>query len=644
MPLDRTLQEEFTAIAQGRVRFNEPMRLHTTFHIGGPAEIWTEPQSVAELQGLLKTSRDAGIGVTVIGGGANLLVRDEGIPGLVIHLGHSGFQGCVLSLEGLTVGAGLPLEWLIRRSEQAGLSGVEFLAGVPGRMGGAVWMNAGTHDDEGKLHSTSDVVQSLKVIDLEGTVSLLPAAEAGFGYRSSRMDGRIVLEAHLRLMPDDKQAISSRVKRLWEFKKRTQDWSAPSAGCIFKNPAGRKAAGWLVDRAGLKGFSVGGAMVSKIHSNFMVNTGGAKAADVLALIEEVKGRVFRRFGIELELEVQLLPKEGPVRETVNKGNSGGRRESAAAEGLIGVLCGGPSAEREISLRSGKAVYEALRSKGLPVSLVVLSENLSRISQELKDSGISRAFIALHGSFGEDGTIQALLENLGIPYTGSEVEASRYAMDKIAARRRWIAAKLPVPHLILAEPVNAVTRAREMKFPLMVKPVAQGSSFGMSIVDSAEQLPAAAQKAGEYGEEIILEEYLPGPELTVSILDGKPLPVIQIVPKNRFYDYEAKYTPGMTEYRVPAPLSEADTRSIQELALKAHQALGCGSYSRVDLILVPDRGPVLLEINTIPGMTETSLLPKAAAAAGISFPELCARILESAVRKGPLKWPQTAERR
>ena len=298
-------------------------------------------------------------------------------------------------------------------------------------------------------------------------------------------------------------------------------------------------------------------------------------------------------------------------------------------GKIGVLCGGPSAEREISLRSGKGIHEALRSQGFPVVLVELSQNLERIPEELKRSGLTSAFIALHGPFGEDGVLQGILEELKIPYTGSSVEASRYAMDKLSCRLRWLAAKLPVPKAVLAEPINAAVRAQEFSFPLVVKPVAQGSSYGMSIVDSAGELPKAMEEAGRYGDQILLEEYLPGPELTVGLLEDQPLPVIQIVPKRRFYDFIAKYTPGMTEYLVPAPLPAEVTKQVQTLAQAAHETLGCRSFSRVDLVLVPRRGPVLLELNTVPGMTATSLLPKAALAAGIDFPELCRRMLASA---------------
>lgn len=300
------------------------------------------------------------------------------------------------------------------------------------------------------------------------------------------------------------------------------------------------------------------------------------------------------------------------------------------EAPIGVLCGGPSAEREISLQSGQAVYEALRLIGLPVELLVLSKNPQEIPGQLRQANLGCAFVVLHGPYGEDGTLQALLEELHIPYTGSSAEACHFAMDKVSSRRRWLGAKLPVPKWVEAGPINAQIRTQGLPFPIVVKPVAQGSSFGMSIVDRPEEIPEAVEKAASYGERILLEEYLPGPEVTVGILEDQPLPVVQVIPKRRFYDTVAKYTPGMTQYLVPAPLPEETRRRVQDLALAAHEALGCRSFSRVDMILSSRRGPVLLELNTIPGMTKHSLLPKAAAAAGIDFPELCHRMLASAL--------------
>ena len=300
------LREEILAAAPGRVRFDEPMRLHTSFHIGGPAEIWAEPQEPEHLRRLLAAAADAGLPVTMIGGGANLLVRDEGIPGLVLHLSGPGFQIFRVTGEGVLAGAALPLEWLIRKAQEASLSGVEFLAGVPGHVGGAVRMNAGTHDEEGKFHHFGDRVQLLRVMDPAGRVKTLPAEAAGFGYRSSGLGGWIVLEALLRMTPGDRAEIGRRVQRLWAFKKQTQDWSAPSVGCIFKNPGEGRGAGWMVDQTGLKGYRVGGAVISPRHANFILNEGNAKAADVLSLVEEARARVLKQFGVRLELEVQVI--------------------------------------------------------------------------------------------------------------------------------------------------------------------------------------------------------------------------------------------------------------------------------------------------------------------------------------------------
>ncbi|MBI3616151.1 MAG: UDP-N-acetylmuramate dehydrogenase [Candidatus Omnitrophica bacterium] len=306
--LTSDLREEFlAAAAPGRVRFDEPMRLHTTFHIGGPAQIWVEPADAQELRQLLQIAQGAALSVTLVSGGANLLVRDEGIPGLVIHLGAPGFQGVDRTDDGaVRAGAGLPLEWLIRRAKEDGLSGLEFLAGVPGRLGGAVRMNAGTHDDEGNNHSISDVIRSVTVMELDGQIRTIPREEIGFGYRTSDLPGRIVLESELLLTPDAPERIAQRVKRLWEFKRKTQDWTAPSVGCIFKNPPAHSA-GRLIDQAGLKGFRIGGAAISSIHANFMMNVRQARAADVFGLIEEARSRVRRISGVELELEVQVAP-------------------------------------------------------------------------------------------------------------------------------------------------------------------------------------------------------------------------------------------------------------------------------------------------------------------------------------------------
>lgn len=301
-------------VANTRIRLREPMHLHTALHIGGPAEIWAEPADIQALAELLQAADPAAVPVTFVGGGANLLVRDEGIPGLTIHLGHRNFAFCRKTVSGLQAGAGLPLEWLIRNAQQAGLSGVEFLAGVPGRVGGAVRMNAGTRTDSGQMRSMADVVTSVQVMDRTGRLERLTTEAVGFGYRSSRLSDRIVLEADFTLAPDDPECIQDRVRKLWAVKRRTQDWTAPSSGCIFKNPPGEKSAGWLIDQAGFKGMRVGGVAISGIHANFMMNVDRGSAQDVLTLIGRVQTKVRDQFGVTLETEVRIIP-EGENNES-----------------------------------------------------------------------------------------------------------------------------------------------------------------------------------------------------------------------------------------------------------------------------------------------------------------------------------------
>lgn len=317
-------------------------------------------------------------------------------------------------------------------------------------------------------------------------------------------------------------------------------------------------------------------------------------------------------------------------------------------GRIGVLMGGPSAEREVSIRSGKAILEALLEKGYDASPVELG---MPTKEELKSLGIDTAFIALHGTFGEDGRIQAMLEELNIPYTGSKVKASRLGMDKIASRRLFEENKLFVPRYeVLPSPLSSPYKGDDRRFYrtpyrsigekvggigqyIVVKPSAQGSSVGVTIVEKQEELEEAIGKAFSFGGAVILEEFIEGKELTVGILDDKLLPVIQLVPKRRFYDETAKYTSGMTEYLAPAPISKIESDMAQDAAMRAHKCLGCVSFSRVDMILSKEERIIVLEVNTIPGMTQLSLLPKAASAAGIEFTELCERMLRSADRDG-----------
>jgi len=296
---------------------------------------------------------------------------------------------------------------------------------------------------------------------------------------------------------------------------------------------------------------------------------------------------------------------------------------------IAVLMGGWSAEREISLLTGKAVLKALQKEGFKVIGIDLDKN---IVENLKKYKIDFVFLALHGPLGEDGKMQGLLEILGIPYTGSGPLASALAMNKIYAKRIFAQAGIPTPPWVVVNQLPVTSyQLQGLKLPVVVKPAAQGSAIGVSVVIKGEELSSAIKKARKLDKEVLVEKYIPGREVTVGILGEETLPIIEIVPKSKFYDYRSKYAPGGSEHIIPARLEKKVAKETARVALQAHRALGCRAYSRVDLRVDRRGQPWVLEINTIPGMTTTSLLPDAARAVGISFNELVLKIIQYSLK-------------
>lgn len=295
------LQDIFAGCTQRPLLPAEPMTKHTSFHIGGPAELMAQPQSEAELQSLLMKAAEAAVPVTLVGNGSNLLVRDKGIRGLVIKLG-SMLRDINVSGNVLTFGSGVSLAQASKKAAELGLSGMEFAVGIPGSIGGAVYMNAGAYDGE-----MSKVVKSVRVMDAAGEVSELSAGELDFGYRHSALQGssKIVTSVTVELAAGDKQAIAEKMADFSNRRITKQPLELPSAGSMFKRPPGYFA-GTLIDQTGLKGYTVGGAQVSIKHAGFVVNIGGATAADVLQLISDVQAKVFAAHGVHLEPEVLVL--------------------------------------------------------------------------------------------------------------------------------------------------------------------------------------------------------------------------------------------------------------------------------------------------------------------------------------------------
>jgi D-alanine-D-alanine ligase len=293
---------------------------------------------------------------------------------------------------------------------------------------------------------------------------------------------------------------------------------------------------------------------------------------------------------------------------------------------ICVMLGGPSAEREVSLRSGRAAANALRSLGHEI--FELDPQPGQWSLPERTDAV---FLALHGSYGEDGAVQGELEKLGVPYTGCDSESSRVAFDKVLTKERCLAQGIATARYVIVRDASSPLPAK-LKLPLVLKPVRQGSSVGLQFVNSAPEWPEALKQSLPFDGEVLVEERVIGRETTVGILEGQALPIVEVRPKQGAYDYKNKYTSGATEYFCPAEFDEKTTRRIQEAGVGAFNSVGGRDYGRVDVMVTKSGDPVVLEVNTLPGLTETSLLPKAAAAAGISYEQLCQRMIDLALKR------------
>jgi D-alanine-D-alanine ligase len=300
-------------------------------------------------------------------------------------------------------------------------------------------------------------------------------------------------------------------------------------------------------------------------------------------------------------------------------------------GKVAVLMGGPSAEHEISMLSGTAVLEALQSEG--VEAQGFDARDGSILADLRNAGIDRVFIALHGRWGEDGVIQGALEVLGIPYTGSGVLGSAIAMEKGRCKLMWQGAGLPTPEFMLLKTERDLEQAaRQIGFPMAVKPSREGSSIGISKANNKTELLQSWQAAKKLDDIVLAEKWISGMELTVAILDERALPVIKLETAGQFYDYEAKYLSEETAYICPCGLPAELEEEVQELALRAFDISACSGWGRVDVLLDEEQKPYLLEVNTVPGMTSHSLVPMAAKQAGMNFNQLVLRILETTNEK------------
>ncbi len=608
---DLKLLEEIEAVAgPGLFRLYEPLAKHTTLRVGGPAQFWVEPETEEGFARLVAYCSGNDVPLMVMGRGSNLLVRDGGIRGVVAHLVRGEFRKLEVAQRRIVAGAGLKLKELSHAARDAGIGGLEWMEGIPGNVGGSLRMNAGAMG-----MATFDNVVSVRCVDREGA----------FHTKVPRRARR-----PLPRCPFAQDEL--RRRRHFRGPREHPAGDRPPAGSLHAQapfePAGRLERGvHLQEPRGLPRREACGR--TRLEKSPRRQGAGFRSPRQLHRQRRRRGGVGRS-GIDRPHQSHRF--EGARRHLGN--GSSDRGPAGMMDTLlhkkIAVLKGGPGSERPVSLASAAGVSKALRGLGADVVEI----DVKNADFTLPD-GVALAFNIIHGVFGEDGELQRVLDATGIPYTGEGAAGSRLAFDKIETKERFAANGIPTPKY----EILSIGQKPSMPLPYVVKAPRQGSTVGVYIVREEAEIEPALQGASQYDDRLLVEKYIPGRELTVGILGDAALPILQIVPKSGFYDFNDKYPflnpqgGGGAEHLCPAPLSPGETRCIQGIALAAHRALGLEVYSRVDFILTEAGEPFVLEINTIPGMTEASLLPEAAGVAGISYPALCQKIIELSLAKG-----------
>lgn len=586
----------------------------TTLGVGGSLPLLAEPRDDRELGALLEWTHSRSIPILVIGGGTNLVGSDAPCPALGIRLGQPVFSEVKAGRTHLTAGAFLRLPKLASSAAELGYGGIARLAGIPGTLGGALRMNAGANGI-----TIGEFVLQLCGFRFDGTPWTAEKEELEWGYRQTNIPEDVILTAAILTLPrGDRESVEAEIRRELEAR-RSREPGGRSAGCTFRNISEFEPAGRLIEQCGFKEYRVGGLEVSAAHANYVVNVDSGTERDYLELLREIRTAVAEKFGFYLRPEVKFV--NPSTLETLL---------AAPVPPKVNVLEGGTSREREISLKSGAAVAQALRNAGFDVTVTDLQKCC--VTPEMREADV--VYPVLHGGFGEDGRIQREMEDAGLKFVGSGSAACLLVMDKIATKRLADQLGLPTAKWHVVTPESRDFPA-DLKLPVILKVPKEGSTFGIVRVTSREEWEKALEEEFQMADEILVEEYLSGIEITVPIVGGTVLPPIEIRSPHGFYDYDAKYVyqQGHTEYFCPVQsLAEPVVRRAMELSKKFYLGACCRDILRVDFIVTPDGTPWLLEGNAIPGCTATSLVPKSARQAGISFEAMTASLTYAAMKR------------
>ncbi|MBQ4106983.1 MAG: D-alanine--D-alanine ligase [Lentisphaeria bacterium] len=605
-----------TAFPRLELTRNIPYRDLTTFAVGGTVPLLAEPSCEAELAALCRFLSRNGVRRLLIGGGSNLAGMDKPFDGLAIRLERGVFSSFTVCPDRtVSCGAALRLPELARQAARAGFGGLAPLSGIPGSLGGALRMNAGANG-----HWIGELVAQLRGCRADGSLWSADASDLTWGYRQSPIPADVIItSAVLALPPSDPETELAAIRAEAEARRRREP-AARTAGCVFRNPDTGESAGRLIDQCGLKGRRQGALEVSVEHANFLLNRGGASAADLEELMTEIRAAVARNTGIYLEPELVFADPETRQRLT-----------AAVPAPKVTVLMGGDSSERSVSLRSGAAVAAALRRAGYPVEEIDLQH--CELTPEIRQATV--VFPVMHGGFGEDGRLQKLLEDAGVPFVGSGSASCADVMDKIISKKIMEQHDLPTAKWAVVTRENRAFPA-DLRFPVMLKAPQQGSTVGIVKVESAADWETALDEVFAYDDRLLVEEFVSGIESTVAVINGTACEPIEIRPPHGIYDYDAKYLykGGHTEYLIPAPSFSAEQKELlKKLSERFYRDFRCRDMVRVDFIIDGDGNPVILEGNALPGFTDTSLVPKAAKAAGLSFARLTAMLVKNALDRG-----------
>ena len=582
----------------------------STLGIGDTNPLTAEPQTLEELQKILAYTSRYNIPTLPLGCGSNMVGPTGPYQGLVIRLKAGEFEKFEQKDKQVLVGAGLRLSRLVNKLAKLNLGGGEALIAIPGAVGGSIRMNAGAQGIE-----ICEYLEEIYGLTPDGQVWTKKASDINWHYRGSDIPKDIIItQALMNFKTVDGEKALEDIKKTRDFRKSTQP-GGRNPGCAFRNPAG-DAAGRLIDKYQLKNFRIDHCSISDIHANFIINEGGGSEEEFAQMLEHIQKTIFEKTGIILKNEVIF---------------SSNRQIKAVNPMNITVLKGGPSTERDISITSAEAVAQALRNGGHTVTEIDVTDfSLPEIPQDTQ-----LIFPVLHGIFGEDGQVQQLIENLNIPYVGCGVQCSQLAINKYETSEFLREKGIDTPKSIRTQsPLTQLPE--ELTLPVIVKPNSLGSTIGMTLVKDIAELEEATQKALETDSVAIVEEFIQGQEVTVGVLYEKSLPVVEIIPPGEYFDFDAKYvySKGKTLYNCPPlHIPEDIQQKMHYIAENTFNAINARDLSRVDMIWQKEQNRiVVLEVNTMPGFTASSLLPKAAVQTGISFTELCCTLAVNALKR------------